>query len=184
MSSILNRVVTIAAGTVLLLTAGPLLRFGNVRAQAGPPNVGVEIKAPLPVPVKNAAGQPLLVQNVTQGEVSPAQILPPTGRTIGGPGLFSRSGTGEFFILNATLRSNGVLILPITACATVVATGSSPVWFSTTGDEGGFGSQLLPGDGLTFCNAKADRFTLECKSGPCSAVWRIDEANVGTSRLP
>lgn len=160
MSSILNRVVTIAAGTVLLWTAGQLLRSTD------------------------AAGEPPLVQKVTEGKVSPARILPPTGRTIGGPGLFSRSGTGEFFILNATSRTNGVLILPITACATVVATGSSPVWFSTTGDEGGFGSQLAPGDGLTFCNAKADRFTLECKSGPCSAVWRIDEANVGTSRLP
>ncbi len=183
----------ICLATLLLMsciTIGTAAAAGN-KDKAQP----VEITAPLPVPVqgsvnvantptvqvKNAAEQPLLVQNVSQGQVSPSEILPPTGRTIGGPGLFSRSGPGVFFILNSTLRSNGILMLPITACATVVATGDNPVFYSSTGDVGGFGSALAPGDSITFCNAKADRFTLECQSGPCSAVWRIDAVDVGKS---
>jgi hypothetical protein len=126
------------------------------------------------VQVVNSAGQALLVQEVSTGsDPLPADILPPGGRTIGGPGhaqalrfqtpiniWFSHLGADSF------------------VCVTVVNTAQRPLELEFVGssaplitigiDEQQTGCGIVPDFG---------RARLRCPGGPsadCNGVWRVD----------
>ncbi len=109
----------------------------------------------------------MFVQQVASNgkEKTPAELLPPTGRTIAGPALFL-PGTATVPVW----MNNGPLVQ---ACATVVNTGSEDLLFSAGGL---LPVTVTPGSTRSRCDTiiTTSYYGLQCSAPGCKAVWRVD----------
>ena len=95
-----------------------------------------------------------------------AEILPPGGKTIGGPAYWD--GKRNFF--DTYLIYSG----PFSAiCITIVNVGSKVVQMAPIQ---GAGDLVFPNETQTRCNENTDNFRVWCETGTddCKAYWRID----------
>jgi hypothetical protein len=128
----------------------------------------VELVPETSVAVTNTASTPLFVQQApsTPTDQPPAEILPPGGRTIGGPGLYvpGTSATVPVWRNNAA---------QLDACATVVNTGSQDLVFTAGGV---LPITVAPGVTRSRCDTiiTTSFFGLQCTGPGCEAVWRVD----------
>ena len=135
--------------TAILALAGVLLVSGQVEAQGGAPVTPPGILS-----------------------VTPAEILPPTGRTVAGPGSFS-TASFSFGPLHFIYSSSGFIADAPDLCVTVANEGALVKTFMTSGVVN-TASFVNPGETESRCAQKVNRITLECPAGDCSGFWRVD----------
>lgn len=141
---------------------------GQVEVLEIPP---VELVDGASVRVDNEASDPVPVTLIDGDAVVPAELLPPGGRTIGGPGFFEAAVDESQHILGGFENSDRHLM-----CYTFVNFG--PGGFSIFGighPAGDLQAVMVAGEQQTHCGLVSG-VRVECDFGgqPCRGIYRVD----------
>jgi hypothetical protein len=148
-----------------------------------PLNVGV-VNSPT---VKSEQSGEWVVSLASSGQpdfsLRPDLRLPPSGRTVGGPGYEALNEGDESHIFERdTIGPSGDIV---NVCATAVNLGLASITLAYEGvNVGGSVQRSLrevpPGKTVTVCTPLQDEhpFIIVCPVGSCFAVWRVDQVMV------
>lgn len=100
-----------------------------------------------------------------------AEVLPATGRTIGGPALYEETG------VSMRIYDAGFSNFRPTVCITLVNAGTLDVAFTNA-----FGNaDVNPGQTRTKCDNDVQKISIECAQdgwGHCRVYWRIEQVDI------
>ena len=101
--------------------------------------------------------------------------LPPTGRTIGGPG--GMANVAPFDVEHELLGFSGGSSAFVDACATVLNFGNGLINLIVR-RSGTSSTFVSAGRTRTLCVPNVYNVSIECRDAPCTFEWRVDHAPV------